>query len=103
MLRRKVVTLSIKRLWDLLLCKVSIDCRLSDIQHAAYLRRKAFKLGKFLADANKLRKLRVHDELFLLELLGNGGNLVYLFMEQMTWCAGLPDSDYQVCNLPGSV
>jgi len=27
----------------------------------------------------------VHNHLFLLELLANGGNLVYLFMEQLTW------------------
>ena len=49
------------------------------------LRRKAYKFGKFLADANKLRKVPVHNHLFILELLANGGNLVYLFMEQLTW------------------
>ena len=49
-------------------------------------RRKAFKLGKFLADANKLRRVRA-GPLLALELLASGGNLVYLFVEQLTWCA----------------
>ena len=50
-------------------------------------RRKAYKLGKFLADVNKLRKVPITDELLYLELLANGGNMCYLFMEQLTWCA----------------
>ena len=47
--------------------------------------RKAYKLGKFLADINKLRKLPIDDQLLYLELLANMGNCVYLFMEQLTW------------------
>ena len=48
-------------------------------------RRKAYKLGKFLADVNKLRKVPITDQLLYLELLANGGNMLYLFMEQLTW------------------
>ncbi len=54
----------------------------TDPMHA---HRKAYKLGKFLADINKLRKVPIDDQLLYLELLANAGNCVYLFMEQLTW------------------
>ena len=50
-----------------------------------HVHRKAYKLGKFLADVNKLRKVPIDDQLLYLELLANAGNCVYLFMEQLTW------------------
>ena len=58
------------------------DYGLPDPMHA---HRKAYKLGKFLADINKLRKVPIDDQLLYLELLSNAGNCVYLFMEQLTW------------------
>ncbi len=65
--------------------------RAARLQKPVAARRKAYKLGKFLADVNKLRKVPITDELLYLELLANAGNMVYLFMEQCTWCAAPED------------
>ena len=55
--------------------------------------RKAYRLGKWLANVNTLRKTPVKTQHGFLELLSNGGEAVYYFMEQGTWLvkAGLLD------------
>lgn len=55
----------------------------------ANLRRKALKLGKFLADVDKLRKLSTHSHMWVAQLVAAGGEVVYLFLEQVTWWADL--------------
>lgn len=47
--------------------------------------RKAYRLGKWLADLNALRNTPVLTKLGALELLANGGEGVYYFVEQLTW------------------
>jgi hypothetical protein len=47
--------------------------------------RKALKLGKFLADVDKLRKLSTHSHMWVAQLVAAGGEVVYLFLEQVTW------------------
>ncbi len=47
--------------------------------------RKALKLGKFLANADKLRKLHTDRVEWPLSLVANSGEMVYLFLEQITW------------------
>ena len=51
--------------------------------------RKALKLGKFLADVDKLRKLSTHSHMWVAQLVAAGGEVVYLFLEQVTWWACL--------------
>jgi Peroxisomal biogenesis factor 11 (PEX11) len=47
--------------------------------------RKALKLGKFLADVDKLRKLSTHSHMWVAQLFAAGGEVIYLFLEQVTW------------------
>lgn len=47
--------------------------------------RKAYRLGKWLRNVNKVRKQPVKTQMGLLELLSNGGEAVYYFVEQLTW------------------
>ena len=58
-------------------------------QVPANLCRKALKLGKFLADVDKLRKLSTHSHMWVAQLVAASGEVVYLFMEQVTWWAYL--------------
>ena len=48
--------------------------------------RKAFRLGKFLQDVNGLRRSRSLGYMALLELVAYGGEGVYYFLEQLSWC-----------------
>ncbi len=48
-------------------------------------RRKALKLGKFLSEVDKLRKLSSATSLCFLQLVASGGEAFYLFLEQVTW------------------
>ncbi len=48
--------------------------------------RKAYRLGKWLQNVNKVRKKPPQTPLDLLELLSNGGEAIYYFVEQFTWC-----------------
>lgn len=59
-----------------------------DAQRAAPVScRKALKLGKFLSDVDKLRKLSRGSRTWVLQLVAAGGEVVYLFLEQVTWWA----------------
>jgi len=59
--------------------------QLRSFESSVGVTRKALKLGKWLADADKLRKLGRHQRLWALELVANGGEVVYLFLEQVQW------------------
>lgn len=48
-------------------------------------RRKAYRLGKWLADVNAMRKMPLTTRFAYLELLASGGSAVYYFVEQLTW------------------
>jgi Peroxisomal biogenesis factor 11 (PEX11) len=47
--------------------------------------RKAYRLGKFLQNLDKLQKTPATSRYWLLEVLANGGEGVYYFVEQFTW------------------
>lgn len=47
--------------------------------------RKAYRLGKWLGDLNALRNTPVFTKLGVFEILANGGEGVYYFVEQLTW------------------
>ena len=47
--------------------------------------RKAYRLGKWLADVNAMRKVPLTSRFAALELLSAGGSAVYYFTEQLTW------------------
>ena len=51
--------------------------------------RKAYRLGKWLADLNAIRKMPLTTRFSYLEILASGGEGVYYFVEQLTWCAML--------------
>ena len=57
------------------------------LTHLGIISRKAYRLGKWLANVNKLRKLSPTNQQGFLELLANGGEAVYYFTEQLTWSA----------------
>ena len=48
-------------------------------------RRKAYRLGKWLADVNAVRKTPLSVRYSYLEILASGGEGVYYFVEQLTW------------------
>ena len=48
--------------------------------------RKAYRLGKWLADLNAIRKMPLTTRFSYLEILASGGEGVYYFVEQLTWC-----------------
>ena len=50
-----------------------------------WLRRKAYRLGKWLADLNAIRKTPLTTRFSYLEILASGGEGVYYFVEQLTW------------------
>lgn len=50
-------------------------------------RRKAYRLGKWLADVNAVRKTPLSVRYSYLEILASGGEGVYYFVEQLTWRA----------------
>ena len=52
-----------------------------------FVRRKAYRLGKFLQSLNAVRKQPLGMQMGVLELLSNGGEAVYYFTEQFTWSA----------------
>ena len=54
---------------------------------SALVRRKAYRLGKWLADVNAVRKTPLSVRYSYLEILASGGEGVYYFVEQLTWCA----------------
>ena len=47
--------------------------------------RKAYRLGKFLANANKIRKSPLTRRGSALEAIANAGEGLYYFVEQFTW------------------
>jgi len=49
-------------------------------------RRKAYRLGKWLGDLNSVRKTPLSVRYSYLEILASGGEGVYYFVEQLTWC-----------------
>ena len=49
------------------------------------LRRKAYRLGKWLADLNKVRRLSLDNKRNLIEAGACLGEGVYYFAEQFTW------------------
>lgn len=51
--------------------------------------RKAYRLGKWLANANAIRKMPLSTRYSYLEWLANGGEGVYYFVEQLTWYVNL--------------
>lgn len=59
--------------------------RLKAFEGSVGTSRKAFRIGKFLQNVNKLRKQPLKTQIGLLELLSNGGEAVYYFTEQITW------------------
>jgi hypothetical protein len=48
--------------------------------------RKAYRLGKFLQDVNDIRKIPSTTRTAMLETIAAGGEGVYYFVEQFTWC-----------------
>ncbi len=62
------------------MCNIAICC-MKRHNH----RRKALKLGKFLSEVDKLRKLSSATSLCFLQLVASGGEAFYLFLEQVTW------------------
>jgi hypothetical protein len=48
-------------------------------------RRKAYRLGKWLANVNAIRKMPLSTRYSYLEWLANGGEGAYYFVEQLTW------------------
>ncbi|KAK9868102.1 hypothetical protein WJX84_004510 [Apatococcus fuscideae] len=71
--------------------------RLKDFETSIGVSRKAYRLGKFLADINSLRKSNAQPHLYWLEVLANGGEGCYYFLEQLTWLikAGMLNKRYQ--------
>ncbi|KAK9827541.1 hypothetical protein WJX74_009437 [Apatococcus lobatus] len=71
--------------------------RLKDFESSIGVSRKAYRLGKFLADINSLRKSNAAPHLYWLEIIANGGEGCYYFLEQLTWLikAGMLDKRYQ--------
>eukprot|EP00798_Chlamydomonas_sp_ICE-L_P021804 gene21804-28825_t len=59
--------------------------RFDALQSSVGTSRKAFRLGKFLQDVNKLRKSNATGEIYLLEALAYGGEGIYYFIEQFVW------------------
>jgi hypothetical protein len=71
-----------------------------------HLHRKAYRLGKFLQDVNKIRKLELSGQQQYLELAALTGDGIYYFLDQVTWCAGnagSPPSPVYKCLLYMSV
>jgi hypothetical protein len=60
---------------------------LSQFESSVGNSRKAYRLGKFLGNANAMRKLPVRAPYVLLELLANAGECCYYFLEQVQWLA----------------
>lgn len=60
--------------------------------------RKALKLGKFLKDVDALRKVSRRKPFWQLELVSYSGEVVYLWLEQVTWLikAGLVAKRYSL-------
>jgi hypothetical protein len=59
-----------------LMCMLLPGCSLPPRHH---------RLGKFLADVNELRKMRLDAPHAALEWLAGGGECVYYFTEQLIW------------------
>ncbi|KAK9791556.1 hypothetical protein WJX73_002142 [Symbiochloris irregularis] len=59
--------------------------RLKDFEKSVGTSRKAYRLGKWIADVNKLRKSKCTSQEGLLEVAAYGGEAVYYFCEQITW------------------
>ncbi|KAK9804366.1 hypothetical protein WJX72_009381 [[Myrmecia] bisecta] len=70
--------------------------RLSSFESSIGVSRKAYRLGKWLANLNAIRKTPITTRYGALELLNNGGEGVYYFVEQLTWLvkAGLIDKRF---------
>ena len=49
--------------------------------------RKAYRLGKWLADVNTIRKTPLTTRFGYLEIMASAGEGVYYFVEQLTWYA----------------
>jgi len=70
--------------------------RLKDFEASIGTSRKAYRLGKWLQNVNKVRKQPVKTRMGVLEVVSNGGEAVYYFVEQFTWLvkAGLISKEY---------
>jgi hypothetical protein len=49
--------------------------------------RKAYRLGKWLADVNTIRKTPLTTRFGYLEIMASAGEGAYYFVEQLTWYA----------------
>ncbi|KAK9821987.1 hypothetical protein WJX81_003471 [Elliptochloris bilobata] len=70
-----------------------LSARLRDFEGSVGTSRKAYRLGKWLADVNAVRKTPLSVRYSYLEILASGGEGIYYFVEQLTWLvkAGLLD------------
>ncbi|CAK0785942.1 hypothetical protein CVIRNUC_009155 [Coccomyxa viridis] len=59
--------------------------RLKALESSIGTSRKAYRLGKWLADLNAIRKTPLTTRFSYLEILASGGEGVYYFVEQLTW------------------
>lgn len=59
--------------------------RLKEFEGSIGTSRKAYRLGKWIADANKLRKNHDSSHHGWLDFVAAGGEGVYYFVEQLTW------------------
>lgn len=83
-------TLKIIRYTSRLVAAVSVpgtevNLRASGLEKSVGVSRKAFRLGKFLQDVNKLRRVKLDGYVGLLELMTYTGEGVYYFIEQFAW------------------
>lgn len=62
-----------------------LNRRCSALEKSVGVSRKAFRLGKFLQDANNFRNSKATGPLILLEAVAYGGEGVYYFLEQFSW------------------
>lgn len=72
-----------RRTWAFLLSFCTAHRRTADSRAC----RKALRLGKWLADVNKVRRLPLDSQRNVVEAVAYLGEGCYYFLEQFTWCA----------------
>ncbi|EIE18544.1 peroxisomal biogenesis factor 11 [Coccomyxa subellipsoidea C-169] len=65
--------------------KSDLALRLKAFESSIGTSRKAYRLGKWLANVNAIRKMPLTTRFSYLEWLASGGEGVYYFVEQLTW------------------
>ncbi|CAL8466039.1 g5575 [Coccomyxa elongata] len=65
--------------------KSDLAVRLKAFESSIGTSRKAYRLGKWLANVNAIRKMPLTTRFSYLEWLASGGEGVYYFVEQLTW------------------